>query len=70
METGLLAARTVQRGLRERASYEEMTRQYEAEWQRRWAMKRAIGAGVRRLRRHLGVPMRFAPEALINCLWS
>src|SRR5437016_3174325 len=48
LETGMLAAWVVARGIRRRASYEEMKREYEAVYERRWATRRAAGAMLRR----------------------
>ncbi len=73
LETGVLAARVVARGIRRRASYEEMKREYEAAYERRWAPRRAVGAMVRGL---IGRPklfgnlLRTRPSWLLNRVWD
>lgn len=73
LDTGMLAARVVARGIRRRAGYEQMKWEYEAEWQRRWEVKRALGAGIRRLlacRRLFGAALRRIPSWLLNRMWD
>jgi flavin-dependent dehydrogenase len=73
LETGMLAARVVARGIRRRASYEEMKWEYEADWTRRWAGRRMIGTMIRRLLRHRGVfaaGIRIVPGWLLNRMWD
>ena len=74
LESGICAARVVAAGLRRQASYEEMKWQYEADWERRWGVKRALGAMVREKlllhpRLFSGV-IRRTPSWVINRLWE
>jgi menaquinone-9 beta-reductase len=72
-ETGLLAARVIAAGIQRHAAYDEMKSEYESEWQRRWLMKRAFAAGMRKLvtRRLLfSAAVQIAPARLIKRLWS
>jgi len=74
LESGICAARVVAAGIRRRASYEEMKWQYEAEWTRRWGVKRALGAVVRE--KILPCPwlfcpaFRWTPAWVLNRLWT
>ena len=73
MESGMMAARVVAAGFRRGAAYEEMKQEYEAEWRRRWAMKRAITAGIRRLLRHplmFSMAIRMRADWILNQLWK
>jgi flavin-dependent dehydrogenase len=73
LETGLLAAHVVAAGIRRHASYDEMKLVYESEWQRRWLMKRAFAAGMRKLLKRpllFSAAVQIAPARLINRLWS
>jgi len=73
LETGVMAARVVARGIRRRASYEEMKREYEAAYERRWAPRRAVGAMLRRLIAHqrlFGSVLRRVPASLLNRVWD
>jgi flavin-dependent dehydrogenase len=70
LETGMLAARVVAFGIRRRASYAEMKWQYQSEWDRRWLLRRAAGAAMRRMRPHFGIALRFTPAWLLNRIWD
>jgi flavin-dependent dehydrogenase len=70
LETGILAARVVAAGIRRRACYEEMKWEYEAECERRWAMRRALGAGMRRLRKHFDSALKLTPLWLVHRIWD
>jgi hypothetical protein len=70
METGMLAARVVAAGIRRGAAYEEMKWEYEAECQRRWAVRRRLAAGMRRLRKHFGIGLKLTPLWLVNRIWD
>ena len=73
LETGMLAARIVARGIRAGAGYEEMRCEYEAERAHRWSRKRAIGALLRRALAHQrmsGAVLRLVPAWLMNRLWD
>jgi flavin-dependent dehydrogenase len=73
LDSGILAARAVAAGLRRRASYAEMKYQYEAEWERRWAVKRALGAAMRKAVWRswpVAAAMRVAPVAVMKLLWG
>src|SRR5262249_36591900 len=70
MESGMLAAKIIAAGIRRNARYEEIKWQYESEWKGRWMLKRGLGAGMRRLKRHFGLGLRLAPSWLINRMWD
>ncbi|HEY2382030.1 MAG TPA: NAD(P)/FAD-dependent oxidoreductase [Terriglobia bacterium] len=70
LESGILAARVVAAGIRRGARYEEMKWEYEARWQRRWAVRREIGAVLRRWRGWFGPALRVAPAWLVNRIWD
>ena len=73
LETGLMAARVVARGIRRRASYEEMKAEYEAAYGRRWAPRRAMGAMIRRLIGHSKLfchVLRTTPSWLLSRMWD
>ena len=70
IESGVLAARIIAAGIRRHASYHEIKWEYDSEWQRRWAMKRALGAGMRRWRKHFSLGLRVVPAWLINRMWD
>ena len=73
IDTGMLAARIVARGVRRGASYAEMKWEYEAEWTRRWAGRRVIGTMIRRLlsrRQAFASALRVTPACLLNRMWD
>jgi flavin-dependent dehydrogenase len=70
LDSGILAAKVTAAGIRRGRSYEEMKWEYEAEWQRRWEVKRQLGAGMRKLQRHFGTLLKVAPSWLVNRLWD
>jgi flavin-dependent dehydrogenase len=70
IETGILAAQIVAAGIRRHAAYEEMRWEYQSRWERRWMLRRAAGAGIRRLLKHADLGLRVAPPWLINRLWD
>ena len=73
LDSGMVAAQIVARGLRSRSSYEEIRREYEFEWRRRWSRKRAVGAVVRGLLRNrklLARALRMNPARFLNWLWN
>lgn len=73
LDSGMIAARVVARGLRAGASYEEMRREYLGEWSRRWSRKRALGFAVRRMMKHRKVfetGLRLMPTSFVNRLWD
>jgi flavin-dependent dehydrogenase len=73
LDSGMLAARVVARGIRARRGYEEMRREYESEWNARWGWKRALGAGMRKALKHRKIArtaLRFVPARLLNRLWD
>ena len=73
LDTGIMAARVVARGMRRGAGYTEMKSEYEAEYKRRWAVRRRVGAMIRRLVAHPGVftpALRMAPAWLLNRIWD
>ena len=72
LDTGMLAARIVTDGLRAGRNYEDIRREYEAEWSRRWSRKRQVGAVVRRMLKHrkvLAGALRHNPELFLNWMW-
>ncbi len=73
LDSGMLAAAIVARGIRSRSGYEQMKYEYEREWERRWKTRRRLGAGIRRLVAHrgwFGAALRVMPSGLLNRLWS
>src|SRR5207253_11173751 len=73
LETGMLAARVVAGGIRRRASYLEMKWEYEAQWSRRWAVRRWVGQMIRRLLSHRRLfegGLRVAPVRVLNRVWD
>jgi menaquinone-9 beta-reductase len=73
LDTGMTAARVVARGLRWGRSYEDIRREYEFEWARRWERKRFAGAVVRRLvknRKLLARGLRLNPVRFLNWMWA
>jgi flavin-dependent dehydrogenase len=73
LETGILAARVVARGIRSGAGYEEMKADYESAYKQRWSIRLSLGAMIRRLvwhRRVFRPALRATPAWLVNRLWS
>ena len=73
LDTGMLAAKIVAKAIRAGTPYEMIRGEYEAEWNARWARKRAIGAALRQVlehRRLFRAGLRCAPAWLLNRLWD
>jgi flavin-dependent dehydrogenase len=70
LETGILAADVVAKGIRRRSTYDEMKWEYESRWQRQWAVRRELGGLLRRFRKWFGPALRVAPNWLVNRLWD
>jgi flavin-dependent dehydrogenase len=73
LDSGMVAAGIVGRGLRAGWTYEEIRREYEFEWSRRWSRKRVMGAVVRRMlrnRRLLSRALRLNPAQFLNWMWE
>jgi flavin-dependent dehydrogenase len=73
LETGILAAQVVARGIRRAAGYEEMKADYESAYKQRWSIRLSLGAMIRRLvwhRRVFRPALRATPAWLVNRLWS
>jgi flavin-dependent dehydrogenase len=70
LETGVLAAQVVAAGLRRHAGYEEMKWEYEARWERRWAVRRRLMAWLRQSRDWFGPALRVVPGWLVNRMWD
>jgi len=70
LESGILAARVVAGGIRRGISYEAMKREYESRWERAWLLKRALGARLRRVRKHFAFGLKLAPAWLVNRMWD
>jgi flavin-dependent dehydrogenase len=73
LDSGMVAARIVADGLRAARGYEDIRRQYEVEWRRRWSMKRRAGAAVRRMIKHRRLFARaldLRPEVFLNWMWE
>jgi flavin-dependent dehydrogenase len=70
LETGMLAARVVAAGLRRHAGYEEMKWEYEARWERSWAVRRGLMGWLRQSRGWFGPALRVAPGWLVNRIWD
>ena len=72
LETGILAARVVAKGIDDGIGYQEMKRRYEAAYKHRWAARKALGAMIRRLvwrRRAFASLLRATPAWLLNRMW-
>jgi flavin-dependent dehydrogenase len=73
LDTGMLAARIVARGIRARAAYEDIRREYEFERTRRWSRKRAAGATFRRLLKQRGIfraALQLMPAGVLDLIWD
>lgn len=73
LDTGILAAECVARGIGSRRTYEEIRGEYESEWKRRWLSRRRLGAAIRRVRRYgkiFGPVLQFTPVSVMNLLWE
>jgi len=73
LDTGLLAAKIVAKGIRAGAPYEHIRGDYEVGWNSRWARKRRMGAAIRRALAHkrlFRTGLRFAPTWLLNRIWD
>jgi flavin-dependent dehydrogenase len=73
LDTGMLAARIVAKGIRAGAAYEEIRREYELERNGRWARKRVMGARIREALRHRRVfrtGLRLTPVRWLNRIWD
>jgi len=73
LDSGMLAARVVARGIRGGRGYEEIRREYEVEWNARWRTKRALGTVLRKILRYSKLSrtaFRFIPPQLWNRLWN
>jgi flavin-dependent dehydrogenase len=73
LETGILAARVVARGLHDGISYKETKEQYESAYKHRWAARKTLGAVIRRLvwrQRVFGPALRVTPAWLLNRMWG
>jgi hypothetical protein len=44
--------------------------EYEARWERRWAVRRRLMAWLRRSREWFGPALRVAPGWLVNRIWD
>jgi menaquinone-9 beta-reductase len=72
LETGILAARVVAKGLHAGVCYQEMKGQYEVAYKRRWAARKTLGAMIRRLvwrRRAFAPLLSVTPPWLLNRMW-
>ena len=69
LETGMLAARVVAQGIRRGVGYKEMKVKYEREYRRRWAVRKAVGAMIRRV---LAYPtlLCVTPAWFVNRIWD
>jgi len=72
LDTGILAARIVSDGLRAGRGYDDIRKEYEVEWRRRWSGWRRVGAVVRRIVKHprfLAQALRHDPKRFLNWMW-
>jgi len=72
LDSGMLAAQVVAKGLRAGSDHEVIRQEYEVEWDRRWSRKRRVGAMLRRLMKHrklLARTLRYDPERFLNWMW-
>jgi flavin-dependent dehydrogenase len=73
LDTGLLAAVAVAKGLASGASYESMRGSYESAANRRWARKRRLGRWMRTALKHSALAaagLRVSPEYWLRKLWE
>ena len=73
LETGILAARVVARGIRTGMAYPEMKREYDFSYKHEWATRKTLGAMIRRLvwrRRMFGCVLPATPPSLLNWFWN
>jgi flavin-dependent dehydrogenase len=73
LNTGLMAAGVVARGIRERKTYDEIRWAYEAEWRRRWERKRLLTSALRMAMERPGLfrlGLRFRAGSFIHRLWE
>lgn len=73
LDTGLLAAGIVGRGLRAGRGYDEMRQHYEYEWRRRWSRKRAVAAALRAVLRRpriFAAGIRAGSKPILRQLWA
>ncbi len=73
LDSGMMAARIVARGIAARKSYEEVRWDCEREWLRRWERKRLVAAGLRRVMQYpalfaAGLPV--AARSVLRELWA
>src|SRR5262245_34166013 len=73
LDSGMLAAQVVAKGLRAGYDYEVIRQEYDLEWARRWARKRQVGAVLRRMVKHRGLLARAFrccnAERFLNWMW-
>jgi flavin-dependent dehydrogenase len=73
LDTAVIAAQTIARGIRNKRSYVEIRQAYELERTRRWAMKRWIGETLRRAVHHpalVALGLRRNPGWFLDRLWD
>jgi flavin-dependent dehydrogenase len=72
LDTGVVAARIIARGMRDGKSYDEIRSEYGLEWERRWARRRALGAGFRYVADQVqgGLKLNKAALSLMRLLWE
>jgi flavin-dependent dehydrogenase len=66
LDSGITAARTIERGLSRGQSYAEMRQAYELEWLRRWGAKRLITQVIRSF---IDYPRLFRAGSSLNSTW-
>jgi flavin-dependent dehydrogenase len=73
LDTGMLAAEAVARGIRTRRSYEEIRWDYDCEWRRRWERKRGWASMVRAVMDRpllFRAGLRFAAKTVLREIWA
>jgi len=72
LDSGMLAAQVVAKGLHAGNDYDVIRGRYELEVNRRWSMKRQVGAMLRRMVKHrklLARTLRHNPERFLKWMW-
>jgi hypothetical protein len=73
LDSGIVAAGMVARGLRSGREYDEIRCAYEYEWSRRWSRRREAGAMVRKMlghRKFFAQTLRRNHRSFLNWMWQ
>ncbi len=73
LDSAMIAARLVARGLRQKRTYAEMRQSYDLEWSRRWSRKRLLIGSMRRAvgwPRAVRMGLSLNPRWFLDRLWA